>query len=406
LAILIGIAAAAIWYLRRPKLVAVVTPSQASITETIASSARIGGVQETAVGAQFTGTVEKLFVKEGDHVKAGQPLAVLKNDISRQQKIQAEKAVDTARSQLAQVSKGPSHAELAEAEHLVAEARAQAAQANADLAHAQNEFGRSKQMAEHGIISDAEYQAAETRLASAKALAESAASTINVRKARLSILRETPKPEDVQVARDRLAEAQQALSVAQEQLTEATVRAPFSGVVTQVNAEQGQTVGSTGVVDLVSDDLEIRMDLDENNLPDLAVGQPAVISSSAFSGKTFDGRVSDIGAAVNQQRGTIQVTISPINPPDWFRPGQTVNVNLITNQKAERLMLPAGAIQKRGDRTVVFVMQNGRALEKVVLTRPATARGVPIVAGVTTADRVIVDASGIAPGEAVRVRRK
>jgi multidrug efflux pump subunit AcrA (membrane-fusion protein) len=45
------------------------------MTETIASSARVGGVQEAAIGAQFAGTVEKLFVKQGDRVKAGQPLA-------------------------------------------------------------------------------------------------------------------------------------------------------------------------------------------------------------------------------------------------------------------------------------------------------------------------------------------
>jgi len=172
-----------------------------------------------------------------------------------------------------------------------------------------------------------------------------------------------------------------------------------------VNAEQGQTVGANGVVDLVSDSLEIRVSLDENNLAELAVGQPAVISSSAFGGKSFEGHLTEIGAAVNQERGTILVTITSDHPPDWLRPGQTVNVNLITNQHAERLMIPTSSVFKKGDRSIVLVVEDGHVVEKQVLTRPANAEGVPIAAGLTTEDRVIVHPAGISAGDSVRVRR-
>jgi HlyD family secretion protein len=171
-----------------------------------------------------------------------------------------------------------------------------------------------------------------------------------------------------------------------------------------VNAEQGQTVGTAGVVDLVSDSLEMRVDLDENNLADLAVGLPAIISSSTFGGASFKGRVSEIAAAVNPERGTIQVKITADNPPDWLRPGQTVNVNLITNEHVDRLIVPATSVLRKGDRTIVLVVEDGHALEKLVLTRPTSDRGVPIAAGLTSADRVIVNPSGIAAGDAVRVR--
>jgi HlyD family secretion protein len=375
------------------------------LTETIASTARVGGVVETAVGAQFTGTVERLFVKEGDRVKAGQTLATLRNDVTQQQKIQAQKSVEVARSQLAQVSRLPSAAERAEAGHQVTAARAQAAQAKADLQQAQTELARARQLAEHGLIPRADLDAAETKAASAQAVAKSAAETVRVREATLEVLKEKPISEDVQVARDRLAEAQQAFTVAQHQTKEATVTAPFDGVVTMINAQVGQTVGVTGVVDLVSDSLEMRADLDENNLPELAVGQPVIISSSAFSGKTFDARVSHIGAAVNQERGTIQVRLISDHPPDWLRPGQTVNINLVTNEQIKRLMVPASAVVRSGDRTVVLVAQDGHAIERTVLTRPANKEGVPIAAGLDVADHVIVNPSGISPGQPVRARR-
>ena len=405
LVLLAVITSIGVWLLRRPKLVTVVNPYQASMTETIASSARVGGLQEAAIGAQFAGTVEKLFVKEGDRVKAGQPLAVLKNDLTQQRKVQAETVVQTARSQLVQASRGPSEAELAEAEHQVTEARAQAAQARADLALAQKDFARAKQMEADGILSKADYEAAQSKTLSAQALARAAGAAVKVREARLRILKETPKPEDVQVARDRLAEARQALTVSQQEIKDATVSAPFAGVVTRVNAEQGQTVGTAGVVDLVSDRLEMRVDLDENNLAELAVGLPAIISSSTFRGTSFKGHVSEIAAAVNPERGTIQVKITADNPPDWLRPGQTVNVNLITNERVNRLIVPASSVLRKGDGTIVLVMEDGHALEKLVLTRPATRQGVPISAGLTTADRVIVNPSGIASGDAVRARR-
>ncbi|MFZ0663561.1 MAG: efflux RND transporter periplasmic adaptor subunit [Acidobacteriaceae bacterium] len=399
------VVAGIVWFLQRPKAVSVVNPSPVTMVETIASSARVGGVKEAGVGSQFAGTVEKLFVRDGDHVKAGQPLAILKNDVTEQQKVRAEKEVQTAQSQLALSSRGPTSTELEEAEHQVTEAHAKARQARADLELARRDFSRDQQLTEAGIISKAAYDAAEAKVVSATALAHSAEATAKAREARLQTLKETPTPEDLQVARDRLAEAHQALLVAQEQVKDATVRAPFAGVVTAVNAEQGQTVGANGVVDLVSDDLEIRVSLDENNLAELAVGQPAVISSSAFGGKSFRGHLAEIGAAVNQERGTIMVKITSDHPPDWLRPGQTVNVNLITNEHAERLMIPASAVLKQGERSVVLVAENGHAVEKPVLTRPANAQGVPIAAGLTTADQVIVQPAGIAAGDAVRVRR-
>src|SRR5262245_14795834 len=97
-ALLAVAAVAASWFLRRPVQVAVTHPKRVSLTETIASSARVGGVQESAIGAQFSGTVEQLFVRAGDRVTAGQKLAVLKNNVTQQQKVQAQTALQTARA--------------------------------------------------------------------------------------------------------------------------------------------------------------------------------------------------------------------------------------------------------------------------------------------------------------------
>jgi multidrug efflux pump subunit AcrA (membrane-fusion protein) len=107
---------------------------------------------------------------------------------------------------------------------------------------------------------------------------------------------------------------------------------------------------------------------------------------------------------VDQTRGTVTVRVMPLQPPDWLRPGQTVNVNLIIHRATPRLLIPATAVGRSGDQTVVYVVENGRALEKVVLTRPPTSEGVPVLAGLSAEDRIIADARGVAAGGRVRVR--
>jgi HlyD family secretion protein len=347
-----------------------------------------------------------LFVKVGDRVQQGQPIATLQNEVTQQQKAQAQSAVETARAKLAQASKPPLRSELDEASHGITEARAQVAQINAQLQLATKDYERGKQMFEQGLIPRNEFERLQSNQQSLRSQLRSARATVRVREAKLETLQRSPLPENVQVARAQLVEAEQALQVAKQQSREAKVNAPFSGVVTALNAEQGQTVGSNGVVNLVSDDLEIRVDLDEINLADLELGQTAILSSSAFAGNTFQGKLTDIGAAVDESRGIVTVKITPENPPSWLRPGQTVNVNLVTNEQVERLIVPSTAVVRQGNRTVVMVVEDGHIVEKSVVTRPAMDQGVPIASGVTEVDDIVVYPAGVMAGQSVRIRRQ
>jgi HlyD family secretion protein len=402
--LLIAVAFAALWLVRRPKQVLVVRPQRVSLIETIASSARVGGVQESAIGAYFSGTVERLFVKIGDRVKAGQPLATLKNNVTQEQRAQAKTAVVTARARLTQASKAPPRSEVDEAVHQVAEAKAQVAQLEAELALANKEFERNQELYREGLIALSEFDSTVSNQESLQSRLEAAKAAVMARGAKLETVKNTPLAEDVQVARGQLAEAEQALRVADERSKDATVTAPFAGVITAVNAEQGQVVGAEGVANLVSDRLEIRVDLDEVNLADLELGQRAILSSSAFGSKNFQGRLTDIGAAVDEARGIVTVKITPVDAPDWLRPGQTVNVNLVTNEKAERLIVPSTAILRQGSRSVVLLVEGGHVAERLVLTRPAVAQGIPISNGLTEANDVIVNPAAVTVGQQVRLK--
>jgi HlyD family secretion protein len=442
------LAAVALWRWRalRPQDVRLIQPTVTTITETIASSGRVRGVTETVVGAQAAGIVETLFVDEGDRVTAGQPLAMLKRDVAEARLAQAEQALNTARAQLAQVERGPLRSEVEAAAEQVGQARAQLVQQRAAVQQAQQsvaqsraqlhqlqaerdlaatQLERSAALFDRDYISRAEYDQAQTQfrvaeervaaalqavevaqanVQAAQAGVQAAQANVRALDARLRTVQTGATPEEIEVARQRIAEADQALRVARQQVEEAVVSAPFAGIITTINAELGQPVGTQGVVRLVSSALEIRLDVDESNLADLAVGQEAVISSSVFPDDTFRGRVAEIGAAVDQTRGTVTVRVTPLQPPDWLRPGQTVNVNIITHRAVPRILVPATAISRSDEQNVVYVVDGGRALEKVVLTRPPTDQGVPVLAGLRADDRIIPDVRGITAGERVRVR--
>jgi RND family efflux transporter MFP subunit len=314
---------------------------------------------------------------------------------------------------------------VAQAEHAVAQARAQLNQLEAERDLVVRQYERSTQLAARGLIAQAEFYQAQTtlRVAEAKVRAqhqtlamaqanvqaveagvEAAQANVRAQEAGLRTVQIGARPEDIQVMRERVAEAEHALQVARQQAANAIVIAPFTGIVTAINAEVKQTVGAQGVLKLVSRDMEIRVDVDESNLADLSVGQDVTLSSSTFQDSAFGGTVAKIAAAVDEARGTVTVTIVPMAPPDWLRPGQTVNVNIITHPTAQRLLVPATALIRVGDRSGVLVVEHGQARLKTVVTRPPTAQGVPVLAGLTVHDRVITNPQGIEAGKAVRVR--
>ncbi len=436
----------AIWYYTRPTKVTLIHPKQSVITETIASSGRVGGTTETNVGSQSQGVVQQLNVAEGDTLIRGQEIATIKNDVAEAQISQAKATVETAQAQLILASRGALNSDIDSVMEQVRQANAQVEQQRAAITQAQKgvlqanavlsqlaserdlaakELKRSKTLVDAGVISRSEYDAAvntsqvaskrvdaqkraievsQASVRSAQAGLKSAQANVSVQQARLRTIQVGARPEDIKVAGQRVTEANKALQVARQQAGNAVVTAPFAGTVTKINTEIGQTVGSLGILTLVSSEPEIRLDIDESNLSEIKVGQAAIISSSAFADKNFDGKVSELGAAVDQARGTIQIKIVPVNPPDWLRPGQTVNVNIITAKDVTRLLVPQTSLIRSGDATVVFVIENGKAAQKIVVTRPLTNEGVPVISGLEIGDLIISDTANITIGKSVQAK--
>ena len=327
---------------------------------------------------------------------------------------------------------------------------AQVSQARVNLKQAERDYARQKSLAAQGAVAQSVADAAETArdsskealenliareaelkkparaelLAQAEAEIRAAVATVNGAKAssnaQIASLLALPRAEDVAVARarvveaesakraaeGRLSEAKLALATAQDRLSDSVITAPFGGTVTQIVTEVGGVTGaSQALVKLVrTAKPEIRVALDEDNLGRVAVGQDAVVTSAAFPDASVTGVVREIGAEVDAAKGQVTVKIEPRTVPVWLRPGQTLSVNIVTQKAAPRLVVPLQTVTTAGGFSTVLLVENGVVQKKTITAEASGADGVPVSAGLTATDSVVLDPGTTSVGQKVTPR--
>lgn len=452
--------------LRPPALVETVQPQRREVVELVVATGRLQAQRQSDVGPQVSGTVEQVYVEEGDQVVAGEVVFTLERQDIQQQVRQAELAAQTARAQLTQVLSGPQQEEVAAARAELARVqRVNAAQleaarqrlnrleaggrqaeirrAEAELANAQasrelaqQELSRVRSLFNRGAISAAEVdraqaafdqaRAAERAAREALALTRDPAASEDIRAARAEVeaaratyeesvrvarqnlerLLNLPRPEDVRIARARVREAEAAVSAARTELAKRVINAPISGIVTRRDVEPGQAVTPGARLLNIADmsRTEILVETDETNLPNLRVGQPATIIVPAYEDRPFQATVSRVGPEVDPERGVVTVRLQPETLPDYVRPDITVDANIEVRRIPDALAVPITSVVGIGRETYVLVVRGGVA-EREDVTVLARGREWAGVSGISPDDNVVVQGTIVEPGQRVRVRR-
>ena len=457
LALLAVIATLIVVWILLPTPVTVIRATERPVTRTITSTGQVTGARETPVGVDIASVVAAIYTREGDQVTEGQLLFSLRTTELDAQVNQARQAVRTAQAQLNQVLAGPSQAEIERARSELARAQSvglaivraaearlrdlqagatteEIAQAEANVRRlraaeeqARTDLRRTELLVQRGAVSQAELdrartalqtaienrRAAEQQLARLRAgtrpeqiaqaradLASARASyrtSVQAAQATLNTLLEQPRPADVQVARERVSDAQAALNAALEQRSKANVYAPYNGIITQLNIERGQpiTPGQTAMRIVELGRPEITVDLEENDLGDVKVGQEAIITSQAYRNERLEATVTEIAPRVNPERGTIEVTLVPNSRPQWLRSDLTVDVSIIVATGEDAVFIPVDAVKRVGGVEYAMVVVNGRAEQRRIVTGGAGTEGVVVLSGVKEGDLVIRNADRI-----------
>ena len=308
-----------------------------TISETVNASGKVYPEIEVKVSPDVSGEIVDLEVEEGDSVRRGQTLARIYADIYTSQRDQASAIVSQQQA-------------------IVDNNRAQLESLKSAMSLAERTYNRQKQLLDEKVISAAEFEQAENAFAAARANYNAALQGIRSGQA------------GVESARSSLIRANKDLS-------RTVVIAPMDGVVSLLNVKKGERVVGNSmmagtemmrIADMSK--IEVRVDVGENDIPKVHLGDSAMVEVDAYNNRKFKGVVTQIASssatAAQPATTTNDVTnykvyirlspesykdlIDPSRPKAFpFRPGMTASADIYTKTKENILAVSINAVTTR-----------------------------------------------------------
>lgn len=361
---------------------------------------------QVEVGAKITGRVVSLEVKEGDVVRAGQVIARLDDEEIRAQVRQAEANLAAARARLAELEAGSRPQEIDRA-------RAEMQRAEADVKNAELNLRRLERLVEAGVVD-------RQQLDDARARYEMATAAWRAAQENYELTRIGPRPEQIELARAQVRQAESALAYARAQLENTVIRAPVSGTVLDRYVDLGEmvTIGFTStrgakqaLVSLADvTDLQVELDISEADIARVKLQQPTVIIPDAYPDRQYRGVVEYISAVADRQKATIKVKVKVLDPDQYLRPDMGAKVTFYEKgtdipRESGVVLIPKTAVVEQDHRTVVFLAREGKAVAQPVSVGKENAGYIEIVSGLQGGERVITGGlSGLKEGDRITVR--
>jgi HlyD family secretion protein len=307
--------------------------SRQKIVQKVSGTGKIQPKTQVKISADVSARINKIAVVEGQHVEKGQLLVELDRE-----------------RYSAMVESGEAN---------VRSATANATLVKQNMMQAEREFNRTKEMMNQKLTSQSVYDAAE------------AAYQVEVAR--------------YQSASDQAEQTKAALKQARDDLSKTTIYSPMAGTITDLNKEQGEiAIGSQFQPDviLVVADLsvmEAQVNVDENDIVQIGIGQDAEIQVDALPDTRLKGKVTDIANSANasaagtqEQKTEFEIKIAVTDPPQTLRPGMTATADIFTKTNDSALSVP---IQSVAVRTVDQLAKKGEDVKKAGETYKADKDG-------------------------------
>lgn len=390
--------------------VTVETVAPRTIKEMVAASGKIFPETEVKISSDVSGEIVELFVEEGDSVIAGQLLANIDPDAYRSQVERGVASVNSAKAQ------------LANSRSQVENAIAQREQIQAQLENTRIVYQRNQQLYADGAISEADLQNSAASLRQLEA---------NLRAAEAGI---KSAQEGVNAAGFSVKSAEATLKELRTSLNRTSIFAPTNGIVSMLNVEQGERV--VGTIQMTGTEMmrianlnimEVRVDVSENDIPRVAIGDVVDIEVDAYIDRTFKGTVTQIAnsasnsatAALTSDQVTnfeVRILINQDSYQDLidagnrypFRPGMSSTVEINTDTRSDILTVPIQSVVVRekaeleGDKAEKAASETEEELVEVVFIAMEgdTVKAVPVITGIQD-DTYIEVKEGIQTGDKV-----
>lgn len=348
-------------------------PQVCPITETVPANGRIQPVTEVKISPDVSGEIVELNCEEGDRVNAGDLLIKIKQDLYISAVEQAEASLNSV--------------------------KAQYLQQKAQLIQIEAAHERNKSLFEQKAISQQELETSTSQYQVAV--------------------------EQLNAAKYNIKSAEAALKEARENLVKTTIYAPMSGIISDLAVEKGERVVGTSqmagtemlrIADM--EKMEVLVDVNENDIIRLSQSDTADIEVDAYPNRKFKGVVTHIANSANSTGTTVsadqvtnfevKVKILPESYGDLleknpipFRPGMSASVSIITDYRADAIVIPIQAITTRTEladssatnavNEFVFVYDSitGRVAPQMITTGIQDMMNIEVLSGLTRQSRIV-----------------
>jgi RND family efflux transporter MFP subunit len=355
-----------------PQRVDVVRPLRVTVAQRLQTNATLEAFEEADLFAKVSGYLSDVRVDIGDHVKAGQVLAVI---------------------------------EVPEMEQELAEAKAQleSKQSSLESARRQLDHYSANITLQNALLRRREELGAEGHFVSDRTLDEVRAA-VEIAKADLSV-----------------AEANRALAANQVDVAAANVEktktllayrqivAPFDGVVARRLVNRGdlvqiattatRTTPSAGALFTVQriDTIRVFCDVPENDVPHLNIGDSAIVKPSGFDGNSFYGKVTRFSLRLDSETRNMRTEIDLSNPDERLYPGMYAEVSLEMNRRPNALTVPTTAVGSDSGGNFVYTITDHRITRVAVKTGLTDNGRIEVTAGISEATPVVANIQGVPP---------
>jgi len=326
--------------------------------------------RRATVAAKITARVTQMYADEGMHVKQGQILALLDDSDYRVRLNSAKADRDATAAQLQDLE--------------------------VQLANAQTELHRTQQLTKQGVSSPEALDNART--------------TADSLRAKIAMTKEQVQASDAKIR------------VAQQDLDNCTVRAPFAGIVVSKDAQVGEMVspnsagggftrtGIATIVDMKS--LEVEVDVNESYIARVRPGMPVTSVLDAYPNWQIPSKVRTIIPTADRQKATVKVRIAFDQLDPRILPDMGVKVTFLGNEGRAaksggvKVLVPQTALRNQNGSQVVYLYKEGHVERRAVGVGETRGSDTEITAGLAPGDQVVVSGfEGLRDGERVEVRR-
>ncbi len=346
-----------------------------SIQNTISTNGKIEPADNFEAHASAPAIVKRVFVREGEQVKAGQLLVQLDDAEARAAAAHAMAQLRAADADMSAVTQGGTQDEVITTDSGLAKAKA-------ELDTAQRNLDAMKKLHEKGSASAGELREAETRLLGAQA-------DLSLMQRKHSERYSNP---EVSKVRAEASDAQAAYEASQELLKNLNIRAPRAGTVYSVPLRQGSFANPGDLLVEVAqlNKMQVRAFVDEPEIGKLALGQKVMASWDALPGRTWEGTVTRVPSTV-VTRGTRNVgeMVCTIDNSDLkLLPNVNVNVLITTAKENNALTVSREAVYQESGKRYVYAIQDGHLKRQEVQTGISSLTRVEITAGLQSGAKV------------------